>query len=114
MTFFEILALLIFGHFVADYPLQGDFLARGKNRTDPIPSIPFYHPLTAHAVIHGGFVGIITGNAFLGIAEAMMHWFIDDGKCRGVIDFNTDQTLHIICKIAWATVAALIIQFNSI
>lgn len=63
---------------------------------------------------HGGFVGIITGSVFLGIAETMMHWFIDDGKCRGVIDFNTDQTLHIVCKIAWAMVATLIIQFNNI
>jgi hypothetical protein len=31
----ETLALLIFAHFLADYPLQGDFLAKGKNRGPP-------------------------------------------------------------------------------
>lgn len=26
----------------------------------------------------------------------------DDLKCRGLIDFNTDQAIHIACKVAWA------------
>lgn len=102
----EIFALLIFAHFLADYPLQGDFLARGKNRMAPIPGIPFYHPLTAHAVIHGGFVGVITGNLGLGLAEAVIHWIIDDSKCRGRISFGTDQALHLGCKILWVLLLA--------
>lgn len=102
--FIKIFALLVFCHALADYPLQGNFLAAGKNRTDPIPGVPFWHPLTAHAVIHGGFVGIVTGSVVLGTAEAMMHWLIDDGKCRGKIGYNQDQALHILCKLAWATI----------
>lgn len=97
----DILALLIFAHFIADYPLQGDFLAKGKNRTNPIKGVPFWHPLTAHASIHGGFVGLITGNLFLGLAETAVHWFADDAKCRGWIGYNTDQAIHIGCKLVW-------------
>lgn len=97
----EMFALLVFAHFLADYPLQGDFLGKGKNRVTPIPGIPFYHPLTAHAVIHGGFVGLITGTVWLGIAEAVIHWITDDAKCRGWIGYNTDQAIHIGCKLVW-------------
>ena len=97
----EILALLIFAHFLADYPLQGDFLAKGKNRRNPIPGIPFWHPLTAHATIHGGFVGIITGSIWLGLAETIVHWITDDLKCRGKISYNVDQAIHLACKFIW-------------
>lgn len=38
----HILALLIFAHAVADYPLQGEFLAKAKNRMMPIPGFPFW------------------------------------------------------------------------
>ena len=100
----EMFALLVFAHFIADYPLQGDFLAKGKNRLQPIPGIPFWHPLTAHTVIHGGFVGIITGSLWLGLAETAVHWITDDAKCRGKISYNTDQAIHIICKLIWVGV----------
>ena len=100
----EMFALLVFAHFIADYPLQGDFLAKGKNRLQPIPGIPFWHPLTAHAVIHGGFVGIITGSLWLGIAETIVHWITDDAKCIGKISYNADQAIHIICKLIWVGV----------
>jgi len=101
-TFLEMLALLVFAHALADYPLQGDFLARGKNRTAPIPGVPWRHPLAAHSVIHGGFVGIVTGSLWLGFAETTAHWLIDDAKCRGRFGFHTDQGLHIACKVVWA------------
>lgn len=100
------LALLIFAHFLADYPLQGDFLAKGKDRTNPIQGIPFWHPLTAHAAIHGGFVGIITGSLWLGLAETVVHWITDDAKCRGKIGYHADQAIHILCKVAWVVALA--------
>ncbi len=100
----EMFLLLAACHFLADYPLQGDFLAKGKNRTNPIPGIAFWHPLTAHAAIHGGFVGVITGSAIIGVAEAIIHWITDDAKCRGWISYNTDQAIHILCKVAWALI----------
>lgn len=99
-----ILFLLICGHFLADYPLQGDFLARGKNRANPIPGVPFYQCLVAHAFIHAGTVFLITGNFWIAIAELIAHAAIDDAKCTGKIGFNTDQILHIICKIVWVLI----------
>lgn len=100
----EIFALMVAGHALADYPLQGDFLARGKNRWQPILGVPFYHPLAAHAVIHGASVGVITGSLALGILETAVHAVIDDAKCAGRLTFNQDQALHIACKVLWCAV----------
>lgn len=104
-----ILFLLICGHFLADYPLQGDFLARGKNRAIPIVGVPFYQCLGAHAFIHGGVVALITGVWWLGALEIVCHAFIDDAKCMGKIGFNTDQTLHVFCKIIWCLILYFLI-----
>jgi hypothetical protein len=80
-------------------------MAAAKNRTKPIPGVPFYQPLTAHAAIHGAFVGVITGVPWLAIPEAVIHWITDDAKCRGKIDYNTDQAIHILCKVLWCAIA---------
>lgn len=96
-----ILWLLICGHALCDYPLQGDFLARGKNHTAPIPGVPWQQCLIAHALIHGGMVTLVTESIGLGIAEFVAHTFIDYGKSNGDYGFNADQALHIICKILW-------------
>lgn len=105
MTFAILFAALIVGHALCDYPLQGDFLARAKNRTMPIPGVPWYQALGAHAAIHGGAVALITGMPLLGVAETLLHAFIDDAKCRGKIGFNTDQAAHVFCKFMWAMIA---------
>lgn len=108
MNVVEFFLAMLVGHALADYPLQGDFLAKAKNRTAPVPGVPWYHALGAHAAIHGGLVWAITGLWWLGAAEAVTHWFIDDTKCRGRIDFNLDQALHVGCKVVWALYAALL------
>lgn len=100
------LALLVVGHAVADYPLQGEFLAKAKNRLAPIPGVPFYQALGAHAIMHGGMVGLITGSLTLGIAETLIHAFIDDAKCAGRLTFNQDQAAHIACKVVWCVLIA--------
>lgn len=105
-----VLFMLIAGHAVADYPLQGEFLALGKSRAKPSPFIPWYQALGAHALIHGGMVALITGIWWLGLLEAVCHAVIDDSKCTGKIGFNTDQTLHIGCKIVWAIIAVSVTQ----
>jgi hypothetical protein len=99
-----IFALLI-GHTLADYPLQGDFLSRAKNRAAPIAGVPWYQALGAHALIHAGFVWAITGVWWLGLAEGLAHAVIDDRKCAGRLSFNQDQALHAVCKVAWAFTA---------
>ena len=98
-------AVMIGGHALADYPLQGDFLSRAKNRQSPIPGVPWYQALGAHAVIHGLAVGLVTRSLRLGIAETIIHAVIDDTKCAGKLTFNQDQFLHVICKAVWAGVA---------
>lgn len=107
MTALELLALLIVGHALCDYPLQGDFLSRAKNHTAPLSGVPWWQALGAHAVIHGGMVGLLTGSLWLGIAETVVHFAIDRGKCAGRYGYNVDQGLHIVCKLVW--VAALLI-----
>jgi hypothetical protein len=98
---FELLFALIIGHALADYPLQGDFLAKAKNRLNPLPTIHWLPPLLSHAIIHGGFVWVITGNVWLGLAETICHAIIDDFKCVKKISFNIDQALHLVCKLIW-------------
>lgn len=102
----EMLFALIVVHALADYPLQGDFLARAKNFTAPITGVPWWQAMTAHALIHGGGVTLVTGSYVLGAAEAMAHFNIDAAKCAGKIGFNTDQALHVGCKVLWAVLAA--------
>jgi len=96
---------LVAGHALADYPLQGDFLSTAKNRTTPIPGVPWWQALGAHVAIHGAFVAFITGIWWLFFAEAAIHWFTDDAKCRGKITFNQDQAIHLACKGAWLVLA---------
>lgn len=96
---------LIVGHALADYPLQGDFLAKAKNRPNPIPGFPWWQALGAHAVIHGGAVAFVTCSIWLGLAEITAHFITDDLKCRGKIGLNADQAIHIGCKVLWAVIA---------
>ncbi len=98
------LFLLIAAHFLADYPLQGDFLAAGKSRTGP-GYVPWWHCLLAHAFVQGGFVALITGFWWLGLAEVFIHAITDHLKCEKKVGINTDQAIHIICKIVWAALA---------
>lgn len=93
------------GHMLADYPLQGEFLAVQKNhrlppgevRTD-LPKGLWFHCLTAHALIHAGCVWVISGSAVLGFAEFVLHWVIDFMKSEGLTNFHVDQLLHLLCK----------------
>lgn len=100
------LALMIFGHALGDYPLQNDFMARGKNWKTPVAGVPWYHLLGAHAIVHGGLAGLATGSLLIGILETVAHFSIDSLKNKGAISLNGDQALHIGCKILWASMLA--------
>lgn len=102
--------LMAFVHFLADYPLQGDFLAKFKNRYNPdlhadyraamgLPSANA--ALMAHAGIHALGVYLITQSILLACVEWVLHAAIDDAKCRGKLTFNQDQALHIGCKLLY-------------
>lgn len=99
------LALMI-AHVVCDYPLQGEFLAKAKNHKQPIPGVPFYQALSAHALMHGGAVWFLTGLWWLGVMEIAAHALIDYAKCDGRIGFNVDQILHALCKLSYVLIIA--------
>ena len=107
MDIATIAALLVFGHCLADYPLQGDFLARAKNHTAPIPGVPWMTALAAHAAIHAGVVLVITGSLWFALAEFVGHTAIDYAKCSGRLSFNADKSLHLAMKAAYIGILAL-------
>lgn len=103
-AFFILLFWLLVGHALGDYPIQGDFLAQGKNRNTAIGKNVWPWCLSAHCFIHAGFVAFITGSIWLGVAEGICHAITDWLKCENKISFNTDQFIHIACKIVWAVI----------
>jgi hypothetical protein len=88
--------MLLGAHWICDYPLQGDFLAKAKFEGP----LRFYH-LVAHAGIHGAAVALVTGNVWLGLVEWAAHTVIDELKVKGKTTFALDQALHIVCKAVW-------------
>lgn len=88
--------MFLAAHWVADYPLQGDFLATAKSAGP----LRIYH-LVAHAGIQGAGVFLVTGSLALGLAEWAAHTAIDEAKCRGWTTFAVDQMLHVLCKMVW-------------
>lgn len=106
-AFIALLLLLIAGHLIADYPLQGDAIAVGKNRTiDPARfGVPWYYWMVSHAATHGMAVGLATGSVWLGLMETIAHFAIDAGKCEKLYGLHADQILHLACKIAIALIA---------
>ena len=97
---------LMIGHAIADFPLQGQFLAMGKNRHvkmpdpegEPFPKNLWVYCLSAHALIHAAPVWLLTGSAALALLECVLHWLIDYAKCERWTNFATDQGLHVLCK----------------
>lgn len=102
----QLLFLLLVAHALCDYPLQGDFLAKAKNRLAPIAGVPWWQALVAHALIHAGAVYLITGSAAFAVVEFVAHAAIDDAKSAGRINYNSDQLLHVWCKVAYCVAIA--------
>ena len=116
MTFLALLA----GHYLADFPLQPDFVAKQKGRVF-IEAIGF-HCLTAHAMIHALVAGELAAQLghdwqWPAVIVGVSHWLIDFGKswerwpedwritqgakwsgnpnARGLYGINVDQGLHM-------------------
>jgi hypothetical protein len=102
----DALLWMLIGHAVADYPLQGDWLAKAKNwqlKLVPGESI-WVGAMISHAAIHAGAVKLATGSWWLAGAEFFAHAVIDDMKCTGYLSYNEDQLLHVACKAIWFAV----------
>jgi hypothetical protein len=112
-TTMTVLFWMLVAHAVADYPLQGDFLARAKNHRAPVvaangQAFPWHIALTSHALIHAGGVMLATGSGVLALCELVAHWLIDyrtsEGRTGGYVG---DQALHVACKLAWVALYAV-------
>lgn len=110
MPFLENIFLLIFGHALADFVLQPEAMGYGKNRNDKIHDneaslFPvWYYWLTAHSVVHGGMVFLVTNSLLLAVVEVLVHWATDFAKCENWISMHMDQAIHIGCKLAYALI----------
>lgn len=93
------LFLLIFWHCLADYPLQGDFIAAAKNKNTDLGKTYWKVVLPAHAMIHAGGVFIITQSLVCAIVELVSHTITDYLKCEDKITFNQDQAIHVAFKV---------------
>ncbi|MBP7949221.1 MAG: DUF3307 domain-containing protein [Verrucomicrobiales bacterium] len=102
---------MVIGHALADYPLQGKFLAIKKNRhiktvdyTGEGPASLWVYCLSAHSLVHAGTVWVILAGfgqphaVWFAFAEFVLHWIIDFAKCERWTNFHQDQALHMICK----------------
>lgn len=108
VEFLQLLFFMMVGHALADYPLQGPFIAANKCRRTGDKHVPWWHALTAHALIHGGAVALVTGSVLLGVLETACHFAIDVLKNERKINIHTDQALHVLCKVVWASLAVTI------
>lgn len=98
---------LLASHFVFDYALQSDAVAREKSRhstTDLQRFVPWYYWMAGHAFAHSAGVALATGSVLLGACEFVAHYLIDCGKCEKFYGLHADQALHMVCKAAWVGV----------
>ena len=103
---------MLAGHALADYPFQSGAMATCKCRRANNPlqlEVPWYYWLAAHALVHGGTVGVIVkwwgfspdAAVLIGIMESVIHFLIDAGKCEKLYGMAIDQLLHVACKAIW-------------
>lgn len=91
-------------HTLADFPLQGDYLARQKVRTLATCKTDWLVALSAHSIIHAGGVWLMTGSLVFGLAELALHGLIDFAKGEGKFGIVTDQSLHLLCKLVYVLI----------
>lgn len=94
-------AAFIVIHALADFPLQGDYLARQKTRGTADSRSEWIIALCAHSVIHAGGVWLATGSIVYGAAEFVLHFMIDLAKGERAFGIAVDQALHVACKLAY-------------
>lgn len=92
-----LLLILVGFHFVCDYPLQGDFVAKFKARiVDGNKNQIWKWVLTAHASIHALPVLILTSSIPACLFLFATHFLIDFLKCENKINLDQDQILHLL------------------
>ena len=107
IAYLDGLILLVLAHFVCDFSLQSDRMAREKVPGRDV-TLDWRWWLLSHSVTHGLAVALITGLPLLGLAELVLHAIIDWSKSRFRFSLACDQVLHIACKCVWALQVATV------
>ena len=89
-------------HALADFPLQGDYIAKQKARRQADSLSVWIVALSAHCVIQAGGVWLISGSLAYFAAELVTHALIDVCKGEGKFGLIADQSLHLGCKLIYA------------
>ncbi len=98
---YALFAAFLVMHALADFPLQGDYIAKQKARRHADNNSVWIVALTAHCIIHAGGVWLVSGSLALGCVEFVLHALIDIGKGEEKFGLVTDQLLHLTCKLAY-------------
>lgn len=86
--------LLLAAHFLADFVLQTDFIAREKNpKTAKMGKSSYV--LFMHCYLHASLTLLITRSWLCAFVMLASHYVIDEAKNNEAIDFTTDQALHV-------------------
>ena len=89
---FELLFWLVVAHFVGDYGLQSDWVAKNKCKS--------WYVLTAHTFIWMGCIALpLTLFGTLNwqmVVILSTHWVFDWAKCKGFTNLLEDQITHFI------------------
>ena len=120
MTWIETFVMLLFLHALADFSLQTQPMAIGKNRHNEAASKKnwvevlgrepkaykkcWFYWLSAHALIQGGLIFLVFGNIWIAIIEIIAHFTLDFIKCEGITNPHIDQACHLIFRIGYSIV----------
>lgn len=99
-----VFAALVVVHALADFPLQGPYLAQQKTRASAHSRAEWLVALLAHSAIHAGGVWLVTGSMVFGAVEFALHGLIDLGKGEGRYGLLADQGLHLLTKAGYVAV----------
>lgn len=97
-------AAFVVVHALADFPLQGEYLARHKSRKGADSRSDWLVALSAHCVIHAGGVWLVSGSLSLAAVELTLHGLTDLGKGEEKYGLVPDQLLHLACKLGYVLV----------
>lgn len=109
---------LLVAHAFTDYVWQPEEMGRRKQPHvlgDPTYG-PWWWTMTAHALVNGGGVAVVTQDPLLGMAETVVHFLTDWWKCVASQhptyigeDIRRiawiDQGIHLASKCLWALLA---------
>lgn len=107
MTYLHTFFFLLCGHFLFDFPWQGDTVAREKNpnsATELQKHVPWPYWMASHAFSHAFAAALITHSGLIACLELTSHFVIDYLKCQKRFNIHVDQALHILCKVLYVVI----------